>query len=119
MNTSTFPRLTALSKALPQDKPFLISEIGAEALLGFRDPLKTYWSEEYQADYLDTVCDYFKRHDRINGLALWQFSDGRTYAASNVLGRPRAFNNKGTLDEYRRPKLAYDVVKKQFKSLES
>ena len=28
--------------------------------------------------------------------------------------RPRAFNNKGLFDEYRRPKLAFDVVSKHF-----
>ena len=102
-----------------RDKPVILSEIGAGAIYGWRDRVRGIWSEEYQADYLDTVCRYVKNHERLSGLALWQFSDGRTYAASNVLGRPRAFNNKGTLDEYRRPKLAYDVVKKQFKSLES
>ena len=102
-----------------RDKPVILSEISAGAIYGWRARVRGIWSEEYQADYLDTVCRYFKSHDRLNGLALWQFSDGRTYAAANVLGRPRAFNNKGTLDEYRRPKLAYEVVKHHFKSLES
>ncbi|MBS1371560.1 MAG: beta-galactosidase [Lentisphaeria bacterium] len=100
-------------------KPVIISEIGAGAIYGWRDRVRGIWSEEYQADYLAVVCDYFRKNKRVNGLALWQFTDGRTYAAGNVLGRPRAFNNKGTLDEYRRPKLAYDVVKKQFERLES
>ena len=99
-------------------KPVILSEIGAGAIYGWRDRVRGIWSEEYQADYLDTVCRYFKSHARLNGLALWQFADGRTYAAANVLGRPRAFNNKGTLDEYRRPKLAYDIVKHHFKCLE-
>jgi beta-glucuronidase len=51
----------------------------------------------------------------IAGVALWQFCDGRTYRGSHALGRPRAFNNKGTVDEYRRPKLAYEAVKAIFK----
>ena len=101
-----------------RDKPVIISEIGAGGIYNWRDRIAGIWSEEYQADYLDTVCTYFEQRPRVNGLALWQFTDGRTYAAGGVLGRPRAFNNKGTLDEYRRPKLAYDVVKKHFRELE-
>jgi len=30
------------------------------------------------------------------------------------LGRARTKNNKGVFDEYRRPKIAYDIVKKFF-----
>ena len=48
---------------------------------------------------------------RYAGLAIWQYCDCRTYASGRALHRPRAFNNKGTLDEYRRPKLAYDRVR--------
>jgi len=96
------------------DKPFIISEIGAGAMYGCHDRLKAQWSEEYQRDLIDEVCNYIEKHPRVNGLALWQFTDGRTYSAGGVLGRPRAFNNKGTLDEYRRPKLAYDLVKSRF-----
>jgi beta-glucuronidase len=29
--------------------------------------------------------------------------------------RPRTINDKGTLDEYRRPKLAYDQVQRAFR----
>ncbi len=110
--------LARLNTAELRDKPIIISEIGAGAIYGWRDRIAGIWSEQYQADYLDTVCSYFKKRKRVSGLAIWQFTDGRTYAASGVLGRPRSFNNKGTLDEYRRPKLAYDVVKKHFRSFE-
>ena len=96
------------------DKPFIISEVGAGAIYGWRDRLRAHWSEEYQADYLDEVLTYFDETPRIAGIALWQFIDCRTYSSSRALGRPRAFNNKGLFDEYRRPKLAFDVVSKHF-----
>ena len=97
------------------DKPIIISEIGAGALYGYHDRVRGFWSEEYQADYLTEVCRYFSTHPRLSGLALWHFADAKTYSATaGVLGRPRSFNNKGTLDEYRRPKLAYDRVKEEF-----
>ncbi len=96
------------------DKPFILSEIGAGAIYGWRDRFHAHWSEEYQADYLDEVCSYVNENDRISGVALWQFLDCRTYSTSYALGRPRAFNNKGLFDEYRRPKLAFDAVRKHF-----
>ncbi|MDF3127865.1 glycoside hydrolase family 2 TIM barrel-domain containing protein [Kiritimatiellaeota bacterium B1221] len=98
------------------DKPFIMSEIGAGAIYGWRDALKSHWSEEYQADHLDVVCKRVVEDDRITGVSLWQFCDGRTYASAEALQRPRAFNNKGTFDEYRRPKLAYQTVKNHFTS---
>ena len=95
-------------------KPFIISEIGAGALYGWRDPICAYWSEEYQREYLRIVCREAVDNPAIAGLALWQFCDGRTYRGANALGRPRSFNNKGTLDEYRRPKMAYETVREIF-----
>ena len=109
-----FPRLTALSKALPQDKPFLLSEIGAEALLGFRDPLKTYWTEEYQAELLVKVFEYVTQTD-CAGVSIWQFADTRSYVSgSRIFARARGFNNKGIVDEYRRPKMAWNELQKFF-----
>ena len=54
-------------------------------------------------------------NDGIAGVAIWQFSDCRTYSSALALGRPRTFNNKGSLDEYRRPKQAVQVVKAIFR----
>ncbi|NCB29603.1 MAG: beta-galactosidase, partial [Clostridia bacterium] len=43
-----------------RDKPVIISEIGAGGIYNWRDRIAGIWSEEYQADYLDTVCAYFE-----------------------------------------------------------
>lgn len=96
-------------------KPFILSEIGAGAIYGCRDELETFWSEQYQARYLDILTRRVVADDDIAGLAIWQFHDCRTYASGHALGRPRAFNNKGSFDEYRRPKLAAAVVERNFK----
>ena len=92
------------------DKPLILSEIGAGAIYGWRDPHDGPWSEQYQSDYLELVCTAFRDDPSIAGLALWQFCDCRTYGSSRSLSRPRGFNNKGVLDEYRRAKLAYRTV---------
>jgi len=96
------------------DKPLIISEIGASGLYGWDDPMKTYWSESYQAECLQTAVREIMTNPAICGVALWQFCDARTYRGSRALGRPRGFNNKGTMDEYRRPKAAYQAVKAAF-----
>jgi len=106
--------LDYLSEGAYKDKPVLISEIGAEALYGWHDPLDSFFTEDYQANYLRIVCEEVLNNERLAGVALWHFSDARTYSGGYALKRPRAFNNKGTLDEYRRPKLAYGVVREVF-----
>ncbi|MEI8246156.1 MAG: glycoside hydrolase family 2 TIM barrel-domain containing protein [Lentisphaerota bacterium] len=95
-------------------KPFVISEIGAGAVYGWHDALNGFWTEEYQSDFLRIACNEVISNPAIAGVALWQFCDCRTYQGCRALGRPRAFNNKGLLDEYRRPKLAYNTVKTIF-----
>ncbi len=107
-------KLIDLVNNLPKRKPLIISEIGAGAIYGWRDVMHAHWSEEYQSDYLEVVCREVVRNNGYAGLSLWQFCDGRTYSSSYALVRPRAMNNKGTFDEYRRPKLAYEKVKKHF-----
>lgn len=96
------------------DKPMMISEIGAEALYGWRDMHEDFFTEQYQARLLREACEAVLNHPRMCGICLWHFSDARTYSAGYAIGRPRTFNNKGTFDEYRRPKLARDAVAEVF-----
>ncbi len=100
-------------------KPAILSEIGAGAVPGWRDQNRTRWSEEYQAALLETVIRHvFHDTKRFAGLAIWQFSDCRSSELTErVLRRPRAFNNKGVVDEYRRPKLAFDTVRRMYREL--
>jgi beta-glucuronidase len=101
------------------DKPLIISEIGAGAIRGWRDWNGARWTEQYQSRLLETVIRHlFIERDRFAGLAIWQFCDIRSSeAVRKILGRPRGFNNKGVVDEYRRPKEAYEVVKQLFRDL--
>jgi beta-glucuronidase len=98
------------------DKPLIISEIGGGALYGWRDEHETRWSEAYQRKLLETVITHmFIDSTAFAGLSIWQFCDMRTsHSTRMALGRPRAFNNKGVVDEYRRPKQAYHKVAELF-----
>lgn len=101
------------------DKPIIISEIGAGAIYGWRDPHNTRWTEAYQTALLESVITHlFHTQKRVCGLAIWQYCDTRTSHDTRLaLGRPRDFNNKGIVDEYRRPKEAYKTVKALFSEL--
>lgn len=97
-----------------ENKPLIISEFGAGALPGYRDPLRrAKWSEERQADILEELLAIYAKHPRVAGLFIWQYCDVRV-ADEWARGRPRTMNNKGVVDEHRRPKLAYDIVKRAF-----
>lgn len=96
-------------------KPVIISETGVEALYGWRDTHADFFTEEYQAEYVRRACELAERHPRCSGIALWHFSDARTYGKGRSMQRPRTFNNKGSFDEYRRPKLAAAEVRRIFR----
>ncbi|MEM6803255.1 MAG: hypothetical protein AAF696_17745, partial [Bacteroidota bacterium] len=83
----------------------------AGAIYGWRDPHRAHWTEEYQRDLIEEFFEAAEKRPWIKGYSLWQFSDIRTYDNSGALRRPRAFNNKGLCDEYRRPKLVWDLVR--------
>lgn len=94
-------------------KPFLITETGAGAIYGYRTPEEVKWSEEYQKNTIEKQLCAILKHEGISGVYIWQFCDGRVCDSwFNI--RPRTMNNKGIVDEYRRPKLSYDAVKQIF-----
>ncbi len=95
-------------------KPILFSEFGAGGIAGFHDPFgKAKWSEEYQAETLGKQLADFGKIRRISGTYIWQFADVRV-TREWAMGRPKSENNKGVVDRYRRPKLAYFTVKKYY-----
>jgi beta-glucuronidase len=96
------------------DKPVVYSEFGAGALYGYHTAFDTLrWSEEYQADLLEHCLELFHNDDMVSGFYIWQFCNIRT-SPTHDLNRVRCFNNKGILDEYRNPKVAYHRVKKLY-----
>lgn len=99
-------------------KPFLITEIGAGAIYGYRTPSKVKWSEEYQVQALEEQLKAVLSYEGCSGVYIWQFCDVRvTNDWWNT--RPRTMNNKGIVDEYRRPKLSYETVKRIFTGIDT
>lgn len=97
-------------------KPFLITEIGAGGIYGYRHPSHVKWTEEYQAEALEKQLTAVQNYPDCIGVYIWQFCDIRV-SDEWFHVRPRTMNNKGIVDEYRRPKLCYDIVKKLFEKM--
>ena len=91
--------------------PIIFSEFGGGAIYGFHDAECPKWSEEYQAKLLDFCLRLFHEHPVVQGSFVWQFCDIRTCAEMGF-SRARGFNNKGIMNEHRRPKAAYYAVRK-------
>lgn len=90
--------------------PLIISEFGAGAVYGERTRENQKWSEGYQADLLVDAVETFRERDSVTGFTIWQYCDTRTDRRMEM-GRPKSKNNKGIVDEYRRPKEAYRAVR--------
>lgn len=96
------------------DKPIIVSEFGAGAIYGYRDRSMCKWSEERQAQLLGDSLQVYMNDSNICGVFIWLFADCRVTEEEWWAARARCHNNKGVVDEYRRPKLSYDVVKEWF-----
>ena len=98
------------------DKPLLMSEIGTCGMFGVHDRARAQWSEEFQSDYVREAVESILSHPRYAGVALWQMFDTQSYSKDGpgLRTKPRGMNLAGLLDEYRRPKLAFDTVKAIF-----
>lgn len=98
-------------------KPVIISEIGAGAISGYHDPLgRVKWSEERQCDLLRAQVSAVMARQECVGVFIWQLADCRV-DESWFGTRPGTRNNKGVVDAYRRPKLAYETVKELFREV--
>lgn len=95
------------------NKPVIYSEFGGAAIYGHHtfDDLKG--TEEYQATLLENCLNAFHRDPMVAGFYIWQFCDMRTCRQMG-LDRARSYNNKGILNEYRKPKMAYYAVRKAY-----
>lgn len=103
------------------NKPMMISEIGAGAVAGFRDrTLQSPWSENFQANHYAAIARWDWSTNLTVGLAIWQFADMREEDSGGGGSwaplvpdreKPETRNDKGMLDAYHQPKLAYWAVR--------
>jgi beta-glucuronidase len=98
-------------------KPILITEFGAGAIWGQHSMDAVKWSEEYQVQQVTSQIEAMRDNAHVAGCYIWQYCDIAIHP-KRALGRPRSMNNKGLVDEYRRPKSAYFAVRDLFSRIE-
>lgn len=107
-------KLAEIRRGGGENKPVIISETGAGAIYNCHDPFgEEKWSEERQCTILREQIETILQHPDLSGVFLWQFADCRV-VNEWAMSRPRTHNNKGVVDEYRRPKMSYRLVKELF-----
>ncbi len=85
-----------------QAKPIIVTEYGADAMPGLHTLDAAVWSEEYQAELLETYHRVFDRVDAVVGEHVWNFAD---FATGPSFMRVDG-NKKGVFTRERRPKAA-------------
>lgn len=98
-------------------KPMIISEYGGGGIYNFHDVMHVKWSEEYQADLIRRATKEIFAQEDVVGVFVWQFCDVRISQEGPrnwPMTRPLSRNNKGLVDEYRRPKMAYYALREAF-----
>ena len=97
-------------------RPIIVSETGVKADYGVRDPRgKAQYTEDHQAEYERIMLEEMFAMKEIAGVAIWQFTDCKTYTRTRgARNRSYGVNTGGLYDLYRRPKLVVDEVRKLF-----
>lgn len=91
------------------DKPLLVSEFGAEAVFGRRDPVLGVWSEDLQAEIYRRQMLMIEASPGVAGVSPWVLQDFWS-PRRPLAGLQDDFNRKGLVDEFGRRKLAFDVL---------
>lgn len=95
-------------------KPMIASEFGGGGIYGFYDwHRNSKWSENRQAELLRECLESYLFSPRLCGAFIWQWCDVRV-DNETAMSRPAVINDKGVVDAYRRPKMAYAIVKELF-----
>lgn len=100
------------------ERPIIIGETGVKADWGMRDRYgRAQYTEDHQAQYSRIMLEEIFAIPDIAGVAIWQFTDAKTFTRiGNVVARSYGVNTGGLFDLYRRPKLAVDVVTECYKA---
>jgi beta-glucuronidase len=103
------------------DKPVLMTEFGGAGIFGDVGWEPRLFSEDYQEHIVSEALRIFRADPKIGGTYIWQFADIRGDLRSDrsyFRDRARSFNNKGLVNEYRKPKQSFRAVRTIYRSWE-
>lgn len=98
------------------DRPIIVSETGVKADYGARDPRgRAQYTEDFQDEYERIMLEEIFANKEIAGIAIWQFTDAKTYTRTKGLrNRSYGVNTGGLYDLYRRPKMVVETIRKLY-----
>ena len=119
IKTETFDELVTriynhVTKTAGREMPIMMSEFGCEGLKGCCTLEPQKWSENYQIATLKEAMKAYFTGGKFCGGCIWNFCNFPSQPHFEYM-RPGGYNNKGLLDEYRRPKSTYEAVKQLYK----
>jgi len=89
------------------EKPFIITEFGADCISGHHSMFGQQFTEEFQAEFLKRYITCLKNRPDVAGMHIWHFADFST----NQLPLRVQGNRKGIFSRNREPKLAAFAVR--------
>jgi beta-glucuronidase len=100
---------------IKQDKPVIISEFGAGALLGLHGDRLSRWTEEYQEDMYIKTLEMLVKIPQLRGMTPWILCDFRS-PRRPLPGIQDGWNRKGIIAEGGGKKKAYFVLQSFYKN---
>lgn len=91
-------------------KPFMLTEYGADTVMGLHDTVPTMFTEEYQVDYYKVNHEVADQMENFVGEQVWNFAD---FATSQGIMRVQG-NKKGIFTRDRKPKLAAHYLRERW-----
>jgi beta-glucuronidase len=94
----------------PFDKPHIVSEFGAEAVVGLHADSMTVWSEEYQASLYRNQLAMFDRIPFLAELSPWILKDFRSPRRLNP-DYQQYLNKKGLISNDGQRRQSFHIMK--------
>lgn len=96
--------------------PMMMSEFGGAGIKGACSFESQRWTENYQCALIKKCIEVYFGSGEMCGGFIWQFCNAQSQPCFE-LQRPGGVNNKGLVDEYRRPKASFELVKQMYREL--
>jgi len=111
-------KIDTIAWQTPYEKPFVISEFGADARAGLHGGDTERFTEEYQANVYRRQVAMFRRIPFLNGTISWVLVDFRS-PRRPLAGVQDYFNRKGLFSDRGERKPAYYILRDYYRSMES
>jgi beta-glucuronidase len=111
-------KIDTITWQTPYEKPFILSEFGADAQAGRHGDDQTRFTEEYQANVYRRQVAMFRRIPFLNGTIAWVLVDFRS-PRRPLAGIQDFYNRKGLFSDRGERKSAFFILRDYYKSMES